>query len=60
MATAATVKPKPTNKLQSRSLRPARKALHKPIPGRGVLGIVLFLAFFLTGNGLGASGGLNR
>jgi hypothetical protein len=24
------------------------------------LGIVLFLAFFLTGNGLGASGGLNR
>ena len=25
-----------------------------------LLGIVLFLAFFLTGNGLGASGGLNR
>lgn len=24
------------------------------------LGIVLFLAFFITGNGLGASGGLNR
>ena len=24
------------------------------------LGLVLFLAFFLTGNGLGASGGLNR
>ena len=24
------------------------------------LGIVLFLAFFLTGNGLGASGGMNR
>ncbi len=25
-----------------------------------LLGIVLFLAFFITGNGLGASGGLNR
>jgi hypothetical protein len=25
-----------------------------------MLGIVLFLAFFITGNGLGASGGLNR
>lgn len=25
-----------------------------------LLGVVLFLAFFLTGNGLGASGGLNR
>jgi hypothetical protein len=25
-----------------------------------ILGIVLFLAFFITGSGLGASGGLNR
>ena len=25
-----------------------------------LLGVVLFLAFFLTGNGLGASGGINR
>jgi hypothetical protein len=25
-----------------------------------LLGIVLFLAFFITGSGLGASGGLNR
>ncbi len=25
-----------------------------------LLGIVLFLAFFITGNGLGASGGINR
>lgn len=25
-----------------------------------LLGVVLFLAFFITGNGLGASGGLNR
>jgi hypothetical protein len=31
-----------------------------PYLGGLLLGIVLFLAFFLTGNGLGASGGLNR
>jgi hypothetical protein len=31
-----------------------------PYLGGALLGMVLFLAFFLTGNGLGASGGLNR
>ena len=31
-----------------------------PYVGGVLLGIVLFLAFFITGNGLGASGGLNR
>ena len=31
-----------------------------PYLGGILLGIVLFSAFFLTGNGLGASGGLNR
>ena len=31
-----------------------------PYAGAIALGIVLFLAFFVTGNGLGASGGLNR
>lgn len=31
-----------------------------PYLGGILLGIVLFLAFFITGNGLGASGGLNR
>ena len=31
-----------------------------PYAGAIALGIVLFLAFFITGNGLGASGGLNR
>ncbi len=31
-----------------------------PYLGGALLGIVLFLAFFVTGNGLGASGGLNR
>jgi uncharacterized membrane protein YedE/YeeE len=31
-----------------------------PYVGGALLGVVLFLAFFITGNGLGASGGLNR
>ncbi len=31
-----------------------------PYLGGILLGLVLFLSFFLTGNGLGASGGLNR
>ncbi len=31
-----------------------------PYLGGMLLGLVLFLSFFLTGNGLGASGGLNR
>lgn len=39
--------------------RPERTYVH-PYLGGILLGIVLFLAFFLTGNGLGASGGLNR
>ena len=39
--------------------RPTRAYWH-PYLGGALLGIVLFLSFFLTGNGLGASGGLNR
>jgi hypothetical protein len=39
--------------------RPERPYVH-PYLGGILLGIVLFLAFFFTGNGLGASGGLNR
>jgi hypothetical protein len=39
--------------------RVAKPYLH-PYAGGIVLGIVLFLAFLLTGNGLGASGGMNR
>lgn len=31
-----------------------------PYTAGALLGVVLFLAFFLTGNGLGASGGMNR
>jgi uncharacterized protein len=36
------------------------KPYANPYLGGALLGVVLFLAFFLTGNGLGASGGLNR
>lgn len=39
--------------------RPAKPYAHPYIAGM-LLGVVLFLAFFITGNGLGASGGLNR
>jgi uncharacterized membrane protein YedE/YeeE len=39
--------------------RPTRDYIH-PYLGGLLLGLVLFAAFFLTGNGLGASGGLNR
>jgi len=39
--------------------RATRPYVH-PYLGGALLGVVLFLAFFITGNGLGASGGLNR
>src|SRR3990172_5595949 len=39
--------------------RPERAYAH-PYMGGALLGVVLFLAFLVTGNGLGASGGLER
>jgi len=36
------------------------KPYMNPYLAGAVLGVVLFLAFFITGTGLGASGGLNR
>ena len=39
--------------------RPEKPYIH-PYLGGALLGLVLFLAFLLTRNGLGASGGLNR
>ena len=36
------------------------KSYVNPYLGGALLGLVLFLAFFITGSGLGASGGLNR
>jgi len=54
MTTVASAKPK-----KGLFNRPARPYVH-PYVGGVLLGIVLFLAFLLTRNGLGASGGLNR
>ncbi len=61
MTTATeTQKPKRSFSLpQFLTNRPTRPYVH-PYLGGALLGVVLFLAFFLTGNGLGASGGLNR
>jgi uncharacterized protein len=39
--------------------RPTKGYIHPYLAG-ALLGVVLFTAFFLTGNGLGASGGLNH
>jgi hypothetical protein len=49
----------PINKKKSVFERPIRPYWH-PYLGGLLLGLVLFTSFFLTGNGLGASGGLNR
>jgi uncharacterized membrane protein YedE/YeeE len=45
---------------QPAAIRRAAKPYVNPYLGGILLGVVLFLAFFFTGNGLGASGGLNR
>ncbi len=46
--------------LKARLFSRAEQAHVNPYLGGALLGLVLFLAFFITGNGLGASGGLNR
>ena len=51
---------KPAKKIWATWLhRPTKDYVH-PYTGGLLLGLVLFAAFFFTGNGLGASGGLNR
>jgi uncharacterized membrane protein YedE/YeeE len=44
---------------KKRQPREAKPFAHPYVAGT-MLGLVLFAAFFITGNGLGASGGLNR
>ena len=39
--------------------RSVRRYLN-PYVGGALLGVLLFLTFFITGGGLGASGGINR
>ncbi|NHZ72610.1 MAG: YeeE/YedE family protein [Aquificales bacterium] len=50
----------PKRSLKQRIFNRPAKAYINPYLGGILLGIVLFSAFFLTGSGLGASGGLNR
>ena len=62
MTSAAPAQPQPAPLKGWRALlwgRPEKPYVH-PFLGGALLGLVLFTAFFLTGNGLGASGGLNR
>jgi len=49
-----------TRPLAQAATKATPKPFINPYLGGVFLGIVLFLSFFLTGNGLGASGGLNR
>lgn len=60
MATLTAARPKPASRIKAWLFsRPEKPYVH-PYLGGALLGVVLFLAFFITGNGLGASGGLNR
>jgi uncharacterized membrane protein YedE/YeeE len=49
-----------TSRLKSLFSRREEKPYANPYLAGVVLGLVLFASFFLTGNGLGASGGVNR
>jgi uncharacterized protein len=59
MTNAAPAKSRLSFTIRSLFARPAKPYVH-PYWGGILLGIVLFLAFLITRNGLGASGGLNR
>ena len=60
MATNPSVMGAPIAKAsEGRAARQARPFVN-PYLGGLLLGLVLFLSFFITGSGLGASGGLNR
>ena len=49
----------PTTEVGTKIERKAKAYINPYLAGI-LLGLVLFMAFFVTGNGLGASGGLNR
>lgn len=50
----------PLPRLKTLLLGRSERAFVNPYLGGAALGVVLFAAFFITGNGLGASGGLER
>ncbi|MFL7892183.1 MAG: YeeE/YedE thiosulfate transporter family protein [Anaerolineales bacterium] len=57
--TESTPVPKKRSLLAALTRRETKPYIN-PYLGGFLLGVVLFLSFFITGNGLGASGGLNR
>ncbi len=57
--TSAPENARTTPAIAARLRRAPRPYVH-PYLGGLLLGVVLFAAFFITGNGLGASGGMNR
>ena len=57
MTTSALARPRFS--LRALFSRPEKPYIH-PFLGGALLGIVMFLAFLITRNGLGASGGMNR
>ena len=59
MTTVTPAKAKKTFSLKALFNLPEKPYIH-PYLGGTLLGIVLFLAFLITRNGLGASGGINR
>jgi len=59
MTAAAPTKNKSKPSLSKFFTRPEKPYIH-PYLGGMILGIVLFMAFLITRNGLGASGGMNR
>ncbi|GAB4576325.1 MAG: YeeE/YedE thiosulfate transporter family protein [Anaerolineae bacterium] len=60
MATLNPTKGQSIADARSRATTRVAKDYVNPYFAAILLGLVLFLAFFITGNGLGASGGLNR
>ncbi len=60
MATITHAPAKPRRKTLTLTLKRETRPYVNPYLAGGLLGLVLFGAFFFTGNGLGASGGLNR
>ena len=59
MTTISTPQIEEKQETKTATRRAARPYVH-PYAGGILLGLVLFATFFLTGNGLGASGGMNR
>lgn len=60
MTAISEIKKKPNRFLRFFTKKRETKAYINPYTAGILLGLVLFGSFFITGNGLGASGGLNR